>query len=398
MSARSERSERCLPGRGATKAASTHSSSHMPEEASTLSWQTRHRVVASYLHVVQAKQSIAAGYSTSSRLPSIIKPRPHHVGIGAQHFTMLHPIPSGVSPLLWACAEDKPLCNMVHQWQTLQLLHGGDEPTAYPTCPLCADEVPADLHRHIILHCHELNTRRQATLSTLGDLLRDCEQQAQAASATVQPPPQAVSCAIRDCLHCTHILDHHADTIYRLILCGQWPWYWGRSASNQQVSKEEASVYSFPYVLHHKGAKRVSPPRAWRELQCEAAKFAGQAWRAVVSALLRDRHPDRLSVHTHARHLWWSIFGRDAPFPGHTTAEPSAVTKQTRAPKAARIRRFFPARAGQVPSHEGRVQRTLHDILQRRRKQLDDDVHSHPPSLYSPSGKSSSPTFPPPSA
>ena len=36
MFARSERSERCMPGRGLTKAASTHSSSHMPEEASTL--------------------------------------------------------------------------------------------------------------------------------------------------------------------------------------------------------------------------------------------------------------------------------------------------------------------------------------------------------------------------
>ena len=210
-----------------------------------------------------------------------------------------------------------------------------------------------------------VNTPRRAAIERLTNLLQECEDEASTPKTTVQHPPQAVTRAIRASFTNLCVPEDHEEAMYRLILCGQWPWYWGQGDTGQQSSREQASVYSFPYIRFHKGTQTRSPPRSWKDLQRRAAEFAGDAWRAIVAALLRDRHPDRLHVHSHARHLWWSVFGRDTPLPGHRDADPSVVTKHPRPPKPARIRRFFPARAGQVPSHEGKVQQTLRSMLRR---------------------------------
>ena len=337
-----------------------------PVFAASTPWATRQRIIESYQHIAPTVTCSEVQYSTTSEIPRARRPKPYHVGPGARLFVWLHPIPSAVSPLLWACEEEQEKRVKVHLWQTLQVLHGDDFPTCFRECPLCQSRMWPSLHEHILLSCAHpplAESRTAALKSTLQLALQSAEEASRKPRPCRVAVPQSLVAALHRWEAGLYLRTPERKVMLRFLLCGQWPFRWGTAADLQLVSKEEASVLSNPHLTFRNSAGPLLPPSRWKQMVAKAADFSSTAWDECVKRMLKLTSQEFLPVQKHARYLWWAAHGRGSTLPGSSRPLPSAVSKHTARVRARRFERtYFPVRSERRAPRSFSAQSTLFDV------------------------------------
>ena len=314
-------------------------------------------------------------YHPAMALPQDRRPKSYHVDVRAHSAALLHPIPRGLSPAIWACGRNTLAARKVLMLQTQQVLHGLQEATTFTACPLCQDAAAGvaggggDIMRHVVLHCPVTAPQRAATLQALTQLVQqgtlhhpghhhpdpNPDPHARATAPTTVPIPHGILAALHWAQQAVAAAGGgddrqvHEEHLWRLLLCGQWP----TGGAHMALTPQEAAAYTFPHhpALHiplahvlpvdhpapaaeeeedgdggsqpHLPAPRgpprgtlwVCPTAQWRAVLRRCVAYCGHVFDGVLRGMLAGTGvaaQDRAAAMEAARHMHAAVHGQQA--------------------------------------------------------------------------------------